>query len=95
MTHLSVLAISVLGFTGLALSMDRHQRDQFGRPLPANQTRILRWLGWLLLAVALPVALRGLGTGFGLVAWTGHVSLATAAVYVVLLARCRWHQSTR
>ena len=95
MTHALVLAISLAGFACLALSMQRHQRDQFTRPLPAGRTRALRRLGWLLAALALPVAIHGLGIGFGLVAWTGHISLAAALVFTALLCRSRWREARR
>ncbi len=95
MTHGLVLTVSLAGFACLALSMDRHQRDQFGRPLPVRLTRALRWLGWLLVALALPLAARGLGMGFGLVAWSGHVSLAAALVFLGLLWHSRWREAKR
>ncbi|MFT3690962.1 DUF3325 domain-containing protein [Paenirhodobacter sp.] len=90
MTHLAVLLLALAGFAGLALSMERHQRDQFGHLLMPGRTRALRWLGWGLIGLALPVAVGGLGTGFGLVAWTGHISLAAALVFAGLLLRLRW-----
>ncbi|CAM3150132.1 Protein of unknown function [Paracoccus aminovorans] len=95
MTHGLVLTILLAGFACLALSMDRHQRDEFGRPLPAGPTRALRWFGWLLIPLALPVAIHGLGTGFGLVAWTGHLSLASALVFAALLCRNRRRAARR
>ncbi|NHF73470.1 DUF3325 domain-containing protein [Paracoccus sp. 12-3] len=89
MSHTLVLAISLAGFVCLALSMNRHQRDEFGRALSARMTWWLRWLGWVLVTLALPVAIIGLGTGFGIVAWNGHISLAATVVFVGLLARSR------
>ena len=89
MTHAFVLAASVAGFAALALATERQQDELLGRALTDAATRILRIAGWSLLLAALAVAVAGRGWGFGLVAFSGHTSLAAGLVYAVALALAR------
>lgn len=89
MNHLGVQLLALLAFGVLALAMERHQESVFGRLLARRSTRCLRLAGWLLLALALFVAIRGQGWGLGLVSYSGHTSLAAGLVLGVLIARER------
>jgi hypothetical protein len=86
MNHLEILLLSLLAFGALALAMDRHQRNLFGRRLASGATRCLRWGGWGTLALALLIAVRSQGWILGLVSYSGHASLAAGLVYVALIA---------
>ena len=89
MTHALTLVVSVAGFAALALATERQQDVLLGRALPAIATRVLRGAGWGLLLASLAIAVQGWGWGFGLVAYSGHTSLAAGVVYVVALAIAR------
>ena len=89
MTHALVFTLSLAAFAALALAMERHQDDLFGRPLPASRTRALRLAGWAGLLLALVVAVRAEGWGLGLVTLSGHTSLCAALVFVALVVRQR------
>ena len=92
MTHALVFTLSLAAFAALALAMERHQDDLFGRPLPARRTRALRVAGWAALLLALTVAVCSEGWGLGLVTLSGHTSLCAAIVCVALILRQRWAQ---
>ncbi|WP_076997482.1 DUF3325 domain-containing protein [Variovorax sp. KK3] len=85
MSHLAVFIPSLLGFAALSLAMDRHQEDLFGRVLAPQATRMLRAGGWLLLLVALALAVRSAGWSLGLVHYSGHTSVAAGLVFGALL----------
>ena len=54
MNHLGVQLLSLLAFGALALAMDRHQEDIFGRALAPGRVRTLRAAGWLALGLHTP-----------------------------------------
>lgn len=74
------LALAFAGFTSLALSMDRHQRDVFRRRLDGTWSRRLRCMGWILLAASSVPCIAGEGWGMGLVVWLGALTPAAGAV---------------
>lgn len=77
---LLAIALSVLGFAGLCLSMSRHQRDVLGRTLSPALTRTARMSGWTLLAVAYAIAFASEGAALGTVYWMGGLTLGAAVV---------------
>lgn len=89
MTHALVLASSVAGFAALALATERQQDELLGHTLPGGVARALRVIGWGLLLVALAGAVRNWGWAFGLVAYSGHTSLAAGVVYAAALLAAR------
>lgn len=86
MNHLAIQLVSLPAFALLALAMDRHQLDLFGRELPAGQTRGLRMAGWLALLASLAIAVALKGWSLGLVTWCGHISLSAAIVILTMVA---------
>lgn len=86
LNHLLVFLLALAAFAALALAMERHQQDLFGRELRGSATRNLRIAGWLLLFAALLLAVAGQGWNFGLVAYSGHTSAAAGMVFAALLA---------
>lgn len=74
------LALAFAGFTSLALSMDRHQRDFFRRRLDGTRSRRLRHMGWVLLAGSAVPCIAGEGWGMGLVIWLGALTPAAGGV---------------
>jgi len=89
MNHLLTFLVSLCGFVSICLSMHRHQENLLGDPLPANQSLVLRLTGWLLLAIAYGIAVRGFGWGIGSVTWIGHLGAAAGVVIVSLVLHDR------
>ncbi|MDH0419422.1 DUF3325 domain-containing protein [Delftia tsuruhatensis] len=89
MAHLFCQLLALGAFACLALAMDRHQSDLFGKELPSAHTRRLRAAGWVLLALSLWAALQVEPWSLGLVAWFGHISAAAAIVLLSMVARER------
>ena len=87
MIHLAVLALAAAGFLSLCAANPRHQRDLTGRTFFSRQARAVRWSGWAALAVALVVAVTGLGAAHGVLVWTGALSLGAALAIGLLAAR--------
>lgn len=89
MTHLVVLFLSTGAFAALALAMERHQEDLFGRALAVRTSRWLRAAGGALLLVALQVIVTAQGWGVGLVSLSGHTSLGAGLVFGALILHAR------
>lgn len=85
MTYVNMLLLSVLAFFCLALAMERHQEDWFGRRLDSGVTKALRVAGWLLLCASLAVAVRQPLWSIGLVAWFGCLSAGAGVVFAALV----------
>ncbi|HRL21926.1 MAG TPA: DUF3325 domain-containing protein [Alcaligenes sp.] len=91
--HSTVFLSACLGFACLALAMIRHQEDVFGRELSSHSTRVLRWAGGVLVVLAGYAAVRFMGWGFGLTAYSGHTSVAAGVVYLGLLLLQRFRSA--
>lgn len=81
---LSSLCIAYAGLLALALAMDRHHEQVFARRPSAGTGRLLRWAGWMTLGLSLPPAVMTWGWAIGLPAWLGLLTLATAALVLLL-----------
>ena len=86
MTGLVFLACLV-AWALLALGLQKHHAEWFGRPPTALQRGLLRGHGWLGLAFALGLALRAHGVEFGLVLWATAMMLAAITWVLALAAR--------
>ncbi len=86
MSHALTALVSLIAFALLALAMDRHQQDLFGRELAVEPTHVLRVGGWAALVASLAIAVHARGWSLGLVAWCGHISLSAGLVILVLIA---------
>ena len=89
MSHLAILLLCVFGFAALAVVMERHQEDLFGRPMVPATARSLRVAGWAALLLSLAVAVRAQGWALGLVSYSGHTSLSAALVFGLLIVQAR------
>lgn len=89
MTHLASLLFGFIGFACLCLAMDRHHQDLLRRKLPRRQMLLLRATGGIALAIALAIAMRGLGAAFGAIAWIAHLSVAAGLVVTILTRRAQ------
>jgi hypothetical protein len=80
---LLAVALCYAGMVGLCLAMDRHHAQALGAKAPRRQ-RLLRWAGWLLLALALWPCLQIWGGAVGPVVWCGMLSVGAFAVVLLL-----------
>ncbi|MGC4027631.1 MAG: DUF3325 family protein [Steroidobacteraceae bacterium] len=83
-TNLLVWLCCGAGFAALALAMDRHARQVLEGGLVLRTRRLLRIAGWLLLAIALLVAMAGWRPGVGAVVWVGWLSVAGLVLVFML-----------
>lgn len=90
MGHLLSLLGNLSGFTALALSMSKHQKQMPGGALSPPMRLLLRSTGWLLLALAYGGAVYSLGWAFGSVAWFGHLSVAAGCLFIYLAFFKHW-----
>lgn len=89
MNHLPPFLCCLAGFSALALAMDRPQEQVWNRTLAPRVVRRLRMAGTILLLAALAWLVRWQGWGLGLVAYSGHTSLAAGVVFCALLMHDR------
>lgn len=80
MTHLVIAMPALAGFALLLLAMARHQQDWLKRKLAPRTSRVLRWSGFAVLALAFGAAGLGHGWAYGTVAWCGWLSFAAMLV---------------
>lgn len=83
MSALGVL-LAFCGFAVLSLSMEKHYEQVFAQAPAGQRLRILRYCGWLLLAVAAWPAIQHAGGSIGLAIWAGELTLAAVAVMLTL-----------
>lgn len=84
---LAALALALIGFAALALSMRKHHCDVFGVVPSRWRALALRFVGWTLLGSSLAACVAASGRATGPVLWFGV--LTVAAVLVVLSLACR------
>jgi len=87
MTDLATLAVALVGFAALALSMHRHHRDIFGKAPTVPRRLALRIAGWGLLGMSLATCIATFGWAIGLVHWTGLLTAAGMTVALLLAAK--------
>jgi hypothetical protein len=90
MNHGPSWLLCLLGFSLLALAVERQQEEIFGRALSAPATRWLRAAGWVALALALVESVQEQGWALGLVTYSGLTSLSAGLVFVALVVRARF-----
>lgn len=80
------LALSYSGFTALCLAMEKHQLELYGKDRASPQRiRMLRVLGWLLLAIAFALCVAVRGWAIGPVQWLGALTAGAAVLALWLL----------
>lgn len=84
MIHALAIIVAVVGFACLCAAMVRHQKDLLGHALTVRSARRLRIAGALSLLFALAVDMIVLGSGYGAVAWCGHLTAGAALVLIGL-----------
>ncbi|MEN6670061.1 DUF3325 domain-containing protein [Psychrobacter sp. B38] len=77
--------LSLLGMAALMMASKRHQ-DKFQHKLPQRLNgQALRWLGFILLAIAFLLTYTSDQTGYFVVVWFGSLTLAAGLVYLVMM----------
>jgi hypothetical protein len=84
MLHLLILALLLTAFACLATTSERHRPAAFRKKYRGLALSIYL-CAWLLLALALVIAVQTIGWALGLVIWFGHASIAAALVYCLLV----------
>jgi hypothetical protein len=79
-----ISASALAGFGALCLSMERHARQVFGSPPGPVHRLAAAILGWSLLLCSLAWAIRQYDTSIGITVWLGVLTLAAAAVALLL-----------
>lgn len=80
----AAFCLAYAGLGALCLAMGRHQRQVLGRELARWPARMLRLVGWGLVAAAMLACTQGWGVSVGLVAWLGFLSAAGLALVFLL-----------
>ena len=75
--NIGVFLLSLAGFVALAAGMSKHAKHLLRRELPPAVSRLLRALGWLLLAAALAIGIRQWHADVGLVTWLGWLPVVS------------------
>lgn len=82
---LAALTLAFEGMAGLALAMGRHHEQVTGRSeVPRTQRLLLRWVGILLLTLALLACTVAWGATVGFTAWWGFLTAGGLLVGVLL-----------
>lgn len=83
---LAGLCFAYAGFAALALAMDRHYADAFGRgeSLAPALRRAMQWAGSLGLALSLLANVATAGWAFGGLSWLGVLTLSALALTLLL-----------
>ncbi|ADV27726.1 hypothetical protein Psesu_1885 [Pseudoxanthomonas suwonensis 11-1] len=88
--HLATLLGCVVGLGWLALAMEAHARQAWGRALAPGQARLLRVLGGVALAAALLAALAADHASMAVLVWVMALAAGALAVAFTLAWRARW-----
>ena len=85
MMPLFASTLAFAGFFALSLSMNRHYRQVFHRPVSRKASLWFRTLGWSGLGAALTICVAHSGWALGILLWLGILSVA-GLINVLLLA---------
>ena len=88
--HAATLLACVAGMGWLALAMDVHARQAWGRALAPGAARLLRVLGGTALVVGLLLALAADHASMAVLVWVMALAGAALAVAFALAWRPRW-----
>src|SRR3546814_434940 len=88
--HILGILFSTLGSGVLCAGMAKHQSRLVGRKLPPSTVRLMKFGGFVVLALALAIDASGLGAAYGLIAWFGHLTVGAA---VILIRLCSFNAS--
>ncbi|SDS80792.1 Protein of unknown function [Halopseudomonas litoralis] len=83
------LALCISAFGSLCLGMPRHFEQALKRKPHLWASRALRWLGWLLLGLAIMPAVDALGPSVGLALWASALTIAAMGQALLLTYRPR------
>lgn len=92
--HILVLLLSLSGFIALALAMPKHSKQVLRRHLPDSLRRVMRGLGWTLLALALGLGIAQWQFDVGTVTWLGWLNIAGVSL-AFYLPRWPWQPESK
>lgn len=75
---------SVWGFSCLACSMSKHQRDIFSTKVSAQKTRLFQVVGWVILIMTALLAICWKGASIGFSEWLGIITFAPLVIGLTL-----------
>src|SRR3546814_18981557 len=75
MIHILGILFSTLGSGVLCAGMAKHQSRLVGRKLPPSTVRLMKFGGFVVLALAIALDASGLGAAYGLIACLGHLTM--------------------
>ncbi|GAB3340833.1 DUF3325 domain-containing protein [Marilutibacter aestuarii] len=84
------LSACVVGMGWLALAMDVHARQAWGRPAGAKAARTLRAMGTTALVLALVLCLQVDHATMAVLVWVMALAVGAVSVAMVLAWRARW-----
>src|SRR3546814_13209244 len=84
MIHILGILFSTLGSGVLCAGMAKHQSRLVGRKLPPSTVRLMKFGGFVVLALALAIDASGLGDAYGLIAWFVHLPVGAAVIFIRL-----------
>jgi hypothetical protein len=84
MMGLMSLVLAFGGFAGLALAMPRHHGQLRGGSPPGRSRPVFVVAGWGMLAASAAPSVASWGWAFGLTAWLGLLSVAAAALVLLM-----------
>lgn len=76
--------VAVLGFSSLACSMTKHQRDLFTGKVSEQKTRIFQITGWTVLIAMAIIVIFWKGASIGLSEWLGSLTFAALTIGLTL-----------
>jgi hypothetical protein len=87
--NLLCLALSFWGFAAISAGMERHAKDIFAAAGSPRVRRLRLLAGYVLLALALPLAIAAHGLSIGIAVWFGFLAIASTALALILSWRPR------
>lgn len=83
------IALTIIGFGMLSISMDRHAKQVFGHPPQRRIRRFRAACGWSALALALWPAIHAYHVSIGISVWFGLLAVVSTVVALTLSYRPR------
>ena len=87
MMTLAAHGLALAGFATLALSMQKHHRDLFGKLPSRRRALVLHCMGWALLGLSFAACILHSGWSTGPVLWFGVLTIAALITALTLTYR--------
>lgn len=77
------ILVQLLAVTMLALAMFKHFKHVFKRVIKPSHSRLLRWLGWLLIGLSYYLAILALAAPMATVYWLSFLPLSILFIAIM------------